>query len=588
MKRILLLSAIFAALTGCTKVESVDVAPVPSHQVQYISSSTSSPIELDAAGTVYLSFVSDETGGFTGSDLEIRYKDGGSRPSEVIIDGSGYTGGSDLNFTIDLPDSRVEAGSITLNTLSCKSSGTKMVIAEDADVTTLSLTGGDVAVNGSVNTLTIPAENVTSDAGISIGANDEAKVEHITNESLQTIATVVVPDGKTPADKFEATAGSVVYAAAVAKIGSTTYPTLAAALAAVQNGQTIVMLKNDTGTGLTSPMRNYTIDFNGYSFSGKPGAPTTAFKCTTSTTILLKNGSIKCTSANKTAADGITRMISCDGANLTFSGMTIDATYIAHKETGTVRDAVVISGGSVEFKGNTNIKAPTTDYAFKMSGGASVTWNSTGLAKGAVGLDGGTLTIAKAFRANAPIIVTGNEESDSSLTLNAKISTAATFYAMEGISDAVVMVKGSGRLNISGNSSGFITAGSKQNYGVKMNGATLTMTGGTIEGTKTGMYISAGTVTLNGGAIKGASDAIVVHSDTCKPSVTITGTALTSTGGVQVGATFSSPATGIADIYSTDNTLTTYATYDWVKENANYKLGPLSTAGVTTGFGEWK
>jgi len=548
----------------------------PSAQVLYIRKSTTSPIELDETGTVNLSFVTDPADCYTGSKLEIRCKDGGSSPSTVQIDGCNFSGGSGLELTINLPDTRVEVDAITLNTVKCESAGTKLFLAGDASVTNMNLTGGDVAVKGSVNTVTITAENVTSEADIAIGTNDEAKVEHINNENLQTTVNVSCPSGKEPVDKQEVVAGSVVYkigSLAVAKIGSTTYATLAHALALVENGQTIVMLKDDTDKGLTSPHKNYTIDFNGHSFTGKPGGDTVAFKCGVNDTILFKNGSIKChTTANKTAANGITQLIRSNGSNLTFYNFTIDGTYL---KEGDGRCLASFSGGSVEIKGNTNIKGGTTAYGFEMDNSSSVTWNSTGLVKGAVRLNGGTLTIAKNFRANAPIIVA----SDANLVLNAKISTSTTYYTMEGTDDAVVLVKDSGNLSISGSESGFITAGSSQNYGVKVvsdNGG-LTMNGGTIQGTATGMYISAGTVALNGGEISGGtSDAIAVANSSAAGSeanVHISSTTLTSTSGSQVGATYSAPATAIANIWSTDNTLTTSGSFNWVPDGAQwYKL----------------
>ena len=262
-------------------------------------------------------------------------------------------------------------------------------------------------------------------------------------------------------------------------------------------------------------------------------------------------------------------MIIQNYANLTLENMTIDATNIAHNgDPGTPRYAVSNNCGTVEFKGNTTIKAPVAgDFAFDVckSGSYSepkVTWNSTGSVTGKIELTGGEFVVAKDLALTQPI---RTKDAAAKLTVNANITPASGWNA----GDALVIVNRTGNLTISGN--GKISNNSNANvysavkmtelgeaadasedakkakltvdgtvtlegdyYGITGNGSRhgteITVNGGTIRGTHTndnlGIYHpQEGTLTITNGTIEGYSSAVEMRAGT----LNITGGSFKST-----------------------------------------------------------
>ena len=96
---------------------------------------------------------------------------------------------------------------------------------------------------------------------------------------------------------------AVVYDAPTAVIGDTYYDTLADAVAAAQDGDTITLLKNTNGNGIQVATgkfatRGLTVNFNGHSYTvggvlvGSSGTGTNAFQLLQGNKITFKNGSI--------------------------------------------------------------------------------------------------------------------------------------------------------------------------------------------------------------------------------------------------------------------------------------------------------
>lgn len=137
----------------------------------------------------------------------------------------------------------------------------------------------------------------------------------------------------------------------------------------------------------------------------------------------------------------------------------------------------------------------------------------------------------------------------------------------------------------------------------------INIAGGVVEGYETGIYMKAGAATVaTGGTIRatgpenpykydgsganGTGDAIVV--DNCgypggAPSLKIDGATLVSANAYQVGAYYDGKnATEISDIFSSDNTLTVPAGYEWVESETSgmYKLVKSSAIAIigNTGY----
>lgn len=199
---------------------------------------------------------------------------------------------------------------------------------------------------------------------------------------------------------------------AVAKIGDTTYESLNAAIAAVQDDETIELLKNvDHAEGMSvNTGKTFTVDFKGHTYTvSKPGAgskdtETNAFQLITGQNITFKNGTICLAEDNLTASvipdtspvkySNIRRVIQCYAA-LTLEDMTIDATNVFGSAF-----PMSFNNQPVNITGNTSvILKPGTTTAFDADGNwgpygrCTVTVNTTGTIDGDLELDSGYLDI---------------------------------------------------------------------------------------------------------------------------------------------------------------------------------------------------
>ncbi|MCD7845705.1 MAG: hypothetical protein LUG57_07635 [Oscillospiraceae bacterium] len=177
---------------------------------------------------------------------------------------------------------------------------------------------------------------------------------------------------------------------AVAKIGDTTYETLAEAVAAAQAGDTVTLLQDTSGSGIVigsiDGQKNFTIDFNGCTYTvnssplaGSTGTETQCFQLLKATgSLTMKNGTI--------VADysGVKMMIQ-NYCSLTLEDMTLDAT------TGSNNVGYVLSDncGNTVITGSTTITAKSTGVAFDV-----FYWPSGGYTDGvSVTIDSADVTI---------------------------------------------------------------------------------------------------------------------------------------------------------------------------------------------------
>lgn len=184
---------------------------------------------------------------------------------------------------------------------------------------------------------------------------------------------------------------------AVAKIGDTTYPTLAAAVDAVpQNtSTTITLLMDAAGDGIRVGKRmidgkevdwpmNITFDLAGHTYNidgdtvGSSGTETNGFQLLKNSTVTFKNGKITSTKA---------KILIQNYCNLTLEDMVLDGSNLA----GTGPYTLSLNNGTVNITGNTSILAKEDGVAFDVyywpssyPDGVQVTVNTTGTISGPI------------------------------------------------------------------------------------------------------------------------------------------------------------------------------------------------------------
>lgn len=539
-------------------------------------------------------------------DITLKYN-GVNLPTNLKIDIVG-DGHFDAKISGDLPYTHVDFTEGEIKEVHITTSGSTFNIIHPAKISDkLTVGGGNVVIEGAkvgaIEVVEGAKANPTTGAGgegivkitmkTATVESQEIKPEVVgtivANADIEVAPAQGVEVFVAPAGKVQVTTGGNAEVIVVevdhkpVMIGTTEYDDLAAAINVVAAGQTIKVLNDiSNANGISVPSgKNFTVDFGGHKYAvEKPGAGSTntktqAFQLLQGSTIVFKNGTIECTAENKdytwesNAETKGVAMIIQNYANLTLEDMTIDATNIAHNgNPGTPRYAVSNNCGTVEFKGNTTIKAPVAgDFAFDVCKFGSysepkVTWNSTGSVTGKIELTGGEFVVAKDLALTQPI---RTKDAAAKLTVNANITPASGWNA----GDALVIVNRTGNLTISGN--GKISNNSNANvysavkmtelgeaanasedakkakltvdgtvtlegdyYGITGNGSRhgteITVKGGTIRGTHTndnlGIYHpQEGTLTISGGTIEGYSSAVEMRAGT----LNITGGSFTST-----------------------------------------------------------
>lgn len=239
---------------------------------------------------------------------------------------------------------------------------------------------------------------------------------------------------------------TMAWADDVAKIGSTGYATLEAAIEHVADGETIVLTADvNNGDGIVvASGKNFTLDFAGHTYTitqnvvGSTGTESQCFQLLKDSTITMKNGTIvaDCTGA---------RMIIQNYCNLTLDNMKLDAT------AGNNNVGYVVSNncGNVFIKNGTTITAKTTGVAFDVYGGfqnygdVSVTLEAGATVNGKVEVARGTGTQNKntltvtGGTVNGELDVNANEKTEVAVT-GGTFSSDVSAYAPEGTPVATV------------------------------------------------------------------------------------------------------------------------------------------------------
>ena len=163
------------------------------------------------------------------------------------------------------------------------------------------------------------------------------------------------------------TANTTVYAkwtelTPTAKIGTTNYLTLAAAVAAAQNGDTVTMLANETlSTMVAIEGKSITLDLNGHTVSKNTGS-TIQIKNTGSLTVRDsgQNGKVLATAATAQSSDAIVVLA---GGTFTLESGTIQSNTYGISTLGTV----TVTGGTVI--GDTGVLYSIESGTIAVSGG---------------------------------------------------------------------------------------------------------------------------------------------------------------------------------------------------------------------------
>jgi len=262
-----------------------------------------------------------------------------------------------------------------------------LIVEKGQTVKKLTIRQGGLEIHGVVENLVI-AENAHD--------TNPVKVRDCENLSAEVFA-VIKGEGHnyidTPAYSEKANSdGTYDIVPSVCKIGADKgFATLAQAIAAVGDGETITFVANEinaTGISVASG-KNFTVDFADHIYTvNKPGAgstgtQTSAFQLLDGSTITFKNGVIKADKDNLTEAvapaKNIKRMFQ-SYANVTFQNMTIDGKNLYGNNA-----ANEFACGTVSIEGATSISAKEGVKAINVDtwkdyypAGAAVTINTTG------------------------------------------------------------------------------------------------------------------------------------------------------------------------------------------------------------------
>ena len=167
------------------------------------------------------------------------------------------------------------------------------------------------------------------------------------------------------------TDGTFGVVAGVAQIGTKAYATLADAVAAAQDGDTITLLSDCSGNGIkvkddTFP-NGLTIDFAGHSYTvggklvGSAGTASNGFQLLKGNTIVMRNGSIfgdaSVAGDDTTQWSGSPAIMIQNYSNLTLDGMTVkggkQTCYTLSNNNGdtVIKDSTIVAGQNTLYKG---------------------------------------------------------------------------------------------------------------------------------------------------------------------------------------------------------------------------------------------
>ena len=186
------------------------------------------------------------------------------------------------------------------------------------------------------------------------GTNNENisfKLYDHSNESATELTSISTVTFTSNGNLGYATPISIEFITPVAKIGDVYYNTLASAVEAAQDKETITLLKDVEGSGVVIN-KNVTINFGGFTYTfttpavGSTGTTSNGFQILKGNDVTLQNGTLNVADANK----GDYYILIQNYANLNVTNMTLDGTNL-DKYSTTDGDSYVLSNNS----GNVNI-----------------------------------------------------------------------------------------------------------------------------------------------------------------------------------------------------------------------------------------
>lgn len=198
----------------------------------------------------------------------------------------------------------------------------------------------------------------------------------------------------------------------VAAIGDTQYYSLADAVAASKDGDTIEVLDDSVGRGImvkaSDGPKKVTIDFNGHTYTmggpavGSTGTESQAWHIQKGNTFILKDGTLDLLPEEQQEGN-VGKMLFQNYCNLTLEDMTLDGTNLVGSGTYTLSN----NYGTISIKGNTTIIAKQGGYAFDVYRWASNGYEQINVTVDTTGVIDGRIEVT----------ADGNSEKKSTLTI---------------------------------------------------------------------------------------------------------------------------------------------------------------------------
>ena len=287
---------------------------------------------------------------FTGTRGIKMYNEGTlQNPPSIEIENTSFTGMTEKAAIVVS-----KAANVTLNTVGATGC-TKGLLQKDIEGST----------DEQKVTIEANGTGISGDFNIT-GKKDAEAAKNKFNITAGTFPGGINNDYLAPGANFDATTGEVKMSY-VAKIGDTEYPTLAEAITAAGNGDTIKLLKDVTdGDGVIVPSgKNFTLDFDNHTYTvtqnlaGSTGTKNQCFQLLKDSTLTFKNGTIK-------ANNGNVAMIIQNYSNLTLENMLLDGASITRNDV--IIYTMSNNCGNVEIK-DTKINTVPNGVAFDVYGG---------------------------------------------------------------------------------------------------------------------------------------------------------------------------------------------------------------------------
>ena len=251
-----------------------------------------------------------------------------------------------------------------------------VIIESGMVVDNLEMKKGGLEIHGTVHKATVPEGTPIADIKV-------RDCENLNEELVYNVLKNYIAEGYVGV-KGRTTAGKWDIIPWVCKIGDTGYGTLADAVAAVQSGETITLVRDYEGDGVVVPGgKNFTLDFGGHTYkvidnmAGSTGTKNQCFQLLKGSTLVFQNGTITTSCAKL----GINTY-----SDITIKDLTIDMT--GTEAAGQVA-CLETCNGTVSVEGASNLIAKEGQIAtlvlYWPNGGygdINLTMNTTGEVSG--------------------------------------------------------------------------------------------------------------------------------------------------------------------------------------------------------------